>query len=99
MKLITLIYEFLTDTNFRNAVKKLTFYDIEEKSILSDLEQAKADADRMHKLTKYKYYVIVWGKGYKAINMQWVNSMKKKKLLPASYDWLRLEKYSVYVTD
>ncbi len=62
------------------------------------LEAAKKEADRMHNATGYKYYVIVWKDGYKAVNMVWVNRMKKLKLLPKNYDAIRLEKYSVYVT-
>jgi len=62
------------------------------------LEEAKAEADRMHEATKYKYYVIAWKNEYKIVNMTWVNKMKKAGLLPKNYDWLRLEKYSVYVT-
>lgn len=68
------------------------------ESDIKEMESAKADADRLHNATGYKYYVIRWAKGYKSVNMQWVNSMKKAGLLPKSYDWLRLEKYSVYIT-
>lgn len=66
---------------------------------LRKIEEAKREANRMHDLTGYKYYVISWAKGYKVVNMQWVNRMKKAGLLPKTYDWLRLEKYSVYITN
>lgn len=82
-----------------NLVKYITSKQYRQKEAhIKKIEAAKAEADRLHKATGYKYYVIVWGDGYKSVNMQWVNRMKKMKLLPKSYDWLRLEKYSVYVT-
>ena len=62
------------------------------------LEEAKKEADRLHNATKFKYYVIAWKDEYKVVNMTWVNKMKRAGLLPKNYDWLRLEKYSVYVT-
>lgn len=65
---------------------------------IKKIEEAKAEADRLHAATGYKYYVISWANGYKSVNMQWVNRMKKAGLLPKSYDWVRLEKYSVYIT-
>ncbi len=98
MKLTEIITRYVTDKSFRRSIKKLTMGDIENLSTITDLEAAKAEADRLHAATKYKYYVIVWSNGYKSVNMQWVNRMKKAGLLPKSYDWLRLEKYSVYVT-
>lgn len=63
------------------------------------LVHAKREADSMRKVTGYKYHVIKWANGYKVVNMQWVNRMKKAGLLPKSYDWYRLEKYSVYITN
>lgn len=72
-------------------------YRANERSV-KKIEEAKKEADRMKGLTGYKYYVINWADGYKVVNMQWINRMKKAGLLPKTYDWLRLEKYSVYIT-
>jgi hypothetical protein len=67
---------------------------------IQKLEKAKREADRMHAATNYRYYVINWANGnYKVVNMQWVNNMKKAGLLPKSYDFIRLQKYSVYFTN
>jgi hypothetical protein len=70
----------------------------ENKREVNSLMEAKQQADQLHEATGFKYYVLSWGKGYKAVNMVWVNMMKKQKLLPKQYDAIRLEKYSVYVT-
>lgn len=99
MKITEIIKRYITDQTFRNSVKKLTMADIENLSAITDIEYAKAEAERLHAATGYKYYVIAWANGYKSVNMQWVNRMKKAGLLPKSYDWYRLEKYSVYITN
>lgn len=99
MKLHKILFSYITNPTFRAGIKKLTISDVENISALSDIEQAKTEADRLHVITGYKYYVINWSNNtYKVVNMQWVNRMKRLKLLPKDYDWLRLEKYSVYVT-
>lgn len=82
------LIKYVTDKDYRKAEREM-----------KKLEAAKADADRMHNVTGYKYHVINWADGYKVVNMQWVNRMKKAGLLPKSYDWYRLEKYSVYITN
>lgn len=81
------IFKYITSKEYRRV-----------QNDIRKLEEAKEEADRMHAATGYKYYVIVWKDGYKAVNMVWVNRMKKFKLLPKTYDSIRLEKYSVYVT-
>jgi len=82
-----------------NLIKYITSKQYREnKAAIKAIEEAKAEALRLSNATGYKYYVIAWGGGYKSVNMQWVNRMKKMKLLPKSYDWVRLGKYSVYIT-
>ena len=82
-----------------NVIKYITSKDYRaNRADIKKIEIAKAEALRLHDATGYKYYVIGWKDGYKSVNMQWVNRMKKAGLLPKSYDWLRLEKYSVYIT-
>jgi len=98
MKIRELIKLLITDKDFRQGVRKLTQKDVENLSVITDIEYAKQEAERLHAATGYKYYVIAWANGYKSVNMQWINKMKKAGLLPKSYDWLRLEKYSVYIT-
>ena len=81
------VYKYLTSKAYRQNL-----------SDIKKIEEAKAEALRLHEATGYKYYVIAWADGYKSVNMQWVNRMKRAGLLPKTYDWLRLEKYSVYIT-
>ncbi len=81
------VIKYITDKQYRK-----------NQADIKAIEAAKAEALRLHEATGYKYYVIAWANGYKSVNMQWVNRMKKAGLLPKTYDWLRLEKYSVYVT-
>ncbi len=82
-----------------NVIKYITSKDYRQKEAdIKKIEEAKAEAERLHAATGYKYYVINWADGYKCVNMSWINKMKKAGLLPKSYDWLRLEKYSVYIT-
>ena len=82
-----------------NIIKLITSFEYrQEWFLMRAMNKAKRTADKLHKLTGYKYYVIMYGKKLTPVNMVWINRMKKLGLWPKRYDALQLEKESYYVT-
>ena len=81
------LLKYITSKNYRENITDIR-----------RIEAAKKEADRLHAATGWKYYVLAWGNEYRAVNMTWVNRMKKIGMLPKNYDAVRLEKFAIYVT-
>ena len=63
------------------------------------LNYAISEAKRLHKITNHKYFVMdVFGK-YRVLNMRGINELKRKKILPKSYDWLHAEKHALFIAN
>lgn len=63
------------------------------------LNRAIKEADKLHKQTRYKYYVVNTSAGYKVLNNKMVKEAKKEKILPKRFDFLHLEKVAIYTTN
>ena len=79
--------KYLTDKDFRQDAR-----------YMKALEEAKKKADKLHELTKHRYYVINWKGEPTVISRKQIDEWKAAKLLPKSYDFIRLQKYSLYFT-
>lgn len=81
------LIKYATDPDHRAKVKK-------ER----EMNDAIAEAKRLHAATDFKYYVLpLFGK-YRCLNMDAINILKKRGILPKRFDWMAAEKNSIFVT-
>ena len=80
-------YKYITDKDFRD-----------DFTYMKQLDEAKKKADKLHELTKHRYYVINYGGKPIVISMRTIKEWKAQGLLPKSYDYIRLQKFSLYFT-